>query len=266
MVAKLQGATETNGRRVALVIGCSGGSLYAALIALGTSAEESRELTLTTWTRELTKHRDRKAMLRALFPRFFGFDAGFGMVDDALIVDRLRRVYGERTFADATVPLHIVATDFMNGDKVVLTEGKLADAIRASIAIPFVFRPWRVGERLLIDGSMADPLPVDVAIRENARIILALGFDNPYQRRLNSPVRFAFQVTTVMTNNLLRSNYSFHNLAHHSEIIPIIPEFEGRVNAFDTGRLPHIIERGERAMEAQMPYLERLFALPAALG
>jgi NTE family protein len=292
--ARLQARTDADGRRVALVIGagaikcaaalgvhkilqennidielavgCSGGSLYAALIALGYSADESREVTLTTWTRELTKRRDRKALLRALLPRVFGFDSGFGMVDDTLVVDRLRRVYGERTFADAAVPLYIVAADFMNGDKVVLTEGKLADAIRASIALPFVFKPWRVGERLLIDGSLADPLPVDVAIRENARIILALGFDNPYQRKINSPVRFAFQVTTVMTNNLLRSNYSFHNLAHHSEIIPIIPEFEGQVSAFDTGRLPHIIERGERAMEAQMPYLERLLAMPEALG
>lgn len=255
---------QENGIDIELVVGCSGGSLYAALIALGYSAEESRELTLSTWTRDLTKKRDRKALLRALMPKYFGFDARFGMVDDTLIVRRLRRVYGERTFADAKIPLFVVATDFMNGEKVVLSEGSLAEAIRASIAIPFVFRPWKVGERLLIDGSMVDPLPIDVAIRENSRIILALGFDNPYQRRINSPVRFAFQVTTVMTNNLLRSNYSFHNLAHHSEVIPIIPEFAGRVNAFDTGRLPHIIEQGERAMELQLPYLERLLAEPAA--
>jgi NTE family protein len=254
---------EDAGIGVDLVVGCSGGSMFAAMLALGHDAATSEKLTLQLWTAEVTKRRDRKAMLRALMPRLFHFDASWGMIDDTLITDRFNKAYGDATFADTKIPFHIVAADFENGEKVVLSEGRLADAIRASIAIPFVFRPWRVGGRLLIDGSLADPMPVDVAIRENASVILAIGFDNPYQRRLNSPVRFAFQVTTVMTNNLLRANYAFHNLAYHSELILILPEFDGRVNAFDTHRLPHIIERGARAMEEQLPYVKQILAAAA---
>jgi len=254
---------EESGIGVDLLVGCSGGSMFAALIALGHDAATSEALVRQLWTAEVTRRPDRKAMLRALLPKLFRFSASWGMIDDTLITDRFRKVYGERTFADAKIPFHVVAADFENGEKVVLSEGRLADAIRASIAIPFVFRPWRVGERLLIDGSLADPMPVDVAIRENANVILAIGFDNPYQRRINSPVRFAFQVTTVMTNNLLRANYAFHNLAHHAEIILILPEFDGRVNAFDTARLPHIIERGAKAMEEQLPYVKQVLAAAA---
>jgi len=254
---------EDAGIGVDLLVGCSGGSMFAALLALGYDAATCEKLTLQMWTAEVTRRHDRKAMLRALMPKLFGFNASWGMIDDTLITDRFRKVYGDRTFADTKIPFHVVAADFENGEKVVLSEGKLADAIRASIAIPFVFKPWRVGGRLLIDGSLADPMPVDVAIRENACVILAIGFDNPYQRRINSPVRFAFQVTTVMTNNLLRANYAFHNLAYHSELILILPEFEGRVNAFDTGRLPHIIERGARAMEEQLPYVKQILAAAA---
>lgn len=254
---------EDAGIGVDLLVGCSGGSMFAALLALGYDAATCEKLTLQMWTAEVTRRHDRKAMLRALMPKLFGFNASWGMIDDTLITDRFRKVYGDRTFADTKIPFHVVAADFENGEKVVLSEGKLADAIRASIAIPFVFKPWRVGGRLLIDGSLADPMPVDVAIRENASVILAIGFDNPYQRRINSPVRFAFQVTTVMTNNLLRANYAFHNLAYHSELILILPEFEGRVNAFDTGRLPHIIERGARAMEEQLPYVKQILAAAA---
>jgi NTE family protein len=254
---------EEAGIGVDLMVGCSGGAMFAAMLALGHDAAECERLTRQLWTPEVTRKRDRTAMLRALLPSLLRFDASFGMIDDTLITDRFNRIYGDRTFADTTIPFRVVAADFENGEKVVLSEGRLADAIRASIAIPFVFKPWKVGGRLLIDGSLADPMPVDVAIRENASVILAIGFDNPYQRRINSPVRFAFQVTTVMTNNLLRANYAFHNLAYHSELILILPEFEGRVNAFDTGRLPHIIECGEKAMREQLPYVRQILAAAA---
>jgi NTE family protein len=249
---------EDAGIGVDLLVGCSGGGMYAAMLALGLDAAACEERTRHLWTSEVTSRRDRKAMLRALMPKLFGFSSSWGMIDDSLITDRFRRLYGDRTFADVTTPLHIVAADFENGEKVVLSEGRIADAVRASIAIPFVFKPWKVGDRLLIDGSLADPMPVDVAIRESASVILAVGFDNPYQRRVNSPVRFAFQVTTVFTNNLLRANFAFHNLAASSELILLLPEFEGRVNAFDTARLPHIIERGARAMTEQLPYVKQI--------
>ena len=254
---------EDAGIGVDLLVGCSGGAMFAAVTALGYNAADAEKLVMQMWTAEVTKRPDRKAMLRAFMPKLFRFDSSWGLIDDTLITDRFRKVFGERTFADTKIPFHVVAADFENGEKVVLSEGKLADAIRASIAIPFVFKPWRVGERLLIDGSLADPMPVDVAIRENATVILAVGFDNPYQRRVNSSVRFAFQVTTVMTNNLLRANFAFQNLAHHSELILILPEFEGRVNAFDTQRLPHIIERGARAMEEQLDYVKQVLAAAA---
>ncbi len=254
---------EDAGIGVDLLVGCSGGAMFAAVTALGYPAAEAERLVGQMWTADVTKRRDRRAILRAFMPKLLRFDASWGMIDDTLITDRFRKVYGDRTFADAKIPFHVVAADFETGEKVVLSEGRLADAIRASIAIPFVFRPWRVGERLLIDGSLADPMPVDVAIRENATVILAIGFDNPYQRRIDSPVRFAFQVTTVMTNNLLRANFAFQNLAHHSELILILPEFEGRVNAFDTARLPHIIERGARAMQEQLDYVKQLLAAAA---
>jgi NTE family protein len=255
---------QRHGIDIDLVVGCSGGSLYAALIALGVDAATSRELTLRLWTSDLAKQRDRVALLRALVPGALKFDQRFGLIKDTRIANRLREIYGENTFADARIPLFVVAADFLTGEKVVLAEGSLFDALRASVAIPFVFKPWRIGDRLLTDGSLADPLPVDVAIKENASIILAIGFDSPPQRRIDSPVRFAFQVTSMMTNNLLRANYAFHNLAQFNEVIPVLPEFDGRVGAFETSRLPHIIERGELAMEQQIPYIKRLLSSPAA--
>jgi NTE family protein len=251
---------QREGIAVDLVVGCSGGSLYAAAIALGDSVAAAEEKTRQLWTQEITKRRNRKAFLSALLPQVFGFDEGFGLVDDRIVLERLRAAFGERTFAEARIPLYLTATDFHTGEQVVFSSGGLVDAIRASIAIPYVFRPWRVGERTLVDGFLSDPMPVGVAIREGADVIITLGFESPYQTKISSVLRFAFQLSSITSNNLLKANFAFHNLAHHNEIIPIIPQFRHRIHLFDTDKIPYVIEEGERAAEQQMPYLRRLLA------
>jgi NTE family protein len=60
------------------------------------------------------------------------------------------------------------------------------EGIRASIAIPLLFPPQQIGERLLVDGAVSNPLPVDVAIREGAEIVLAMGFEVPTRSRMRS--------------------------------------------------------------------------------
>jgi NTE family protein len=243
---------------VDMVVGCSGGSMYASLMALGYDHETCERLTRQLWTRKITQRRNTRGLLSAFLPKVFGFDGRFGMVDDRAVHDALSGPFGGRQFQETVIPLHIVATDFMTGERVVLSEGSIFDAVRASIAIPYVWRPWQIGERLLMDGCMSDPLPVDVAIREGAQVILAMAFESPFPRRIKSATRFAFQVNSVYTNNLLRANYAFHNLAHHTEIIPVLPEFDSEIGLFDTHKIPHVIEQGERATEAQLPYLHRL--------
>ena len=112
--------------------------------------------------------------------------------------------------------------------------------------------------RLCLDGFLSDPLPVGVAIREGADVIVALGFESPYQEQISSAARYAFQVSSVMTNNLRRASFAFHSMAHHDEVIAIVPEFRQRIRMFDTDKLEYIIEEGERAAEGQIPYIRRL--------
>jgi NTE family protein len=246
-----------------LVVGCSGGSLYACVIALGIDVDEAEEMTMRLWTRALTKRRAWKAPFRVLFPGLFGFSEKFGLVDDRLVLARLRDAFGGKTFADTKIPLFLTATDFWNGEQVVMSEGGLVDAIRASIAIPYVFEPWPVGNRLLMDGFLSDPMPVGVAIREGAGVIVTMGFESPYQTRVNGVLRFAFQLSSINSNNLLRANYSFHNLAHHSEILPIVPRFKDAIHLFDTDKIPAVIAEGERAAEELVPQLRRLLGAAA---
>ena len=249
---------EREGIAVEMVVGCSGGSLYAAAIALGWSAEEASETTQRLWTREITSRRNRWAALSILFPRLMKFGARFGLVDDTLILERLRAAFGRYSFADARIPLYLTATDFESGEQVTLDSGSLVDAMRASIAIPYIFEPWSVNGRLMIDGYMSDPLPVGVAIKHGAHVILAIGFEASHQRRVTSLLRFAFQLSSVASNNLLRANFAFYNAVHHDEIIPVVPQFEERISLFDTDKIPYLVDAGAQAVEQELPYLRQL--------
>jgi NTE family protein len=251
---------KREGIELDMVVGCSGGSLYAAPMALGLDLDDCVRLTRQLWTPEVTRKRDWNSLLGAFLPKLFRFDGRFGMVDDREVERRLQAAFGDRSFEDASIPLHLVATDLINGERVVLSRGSIVDAIRASIAIPYVWKPWQVEGRWLLDGCLSDPLPVGVAMKEGADIILAMGFEAAYPKRIRSATRFAFQINSVYTNNLLRASFAFHNLAHHSEIIPILPEFEKEVRLFDTDLIPYVIEQGERVAEAQLPYIHRLLA------
>ncbi len=243
---------------VNMVVGCSGGALYAAAIALGWPVERAVEATLRMWTNDITAKKNRRALLQLVLPGLFKFDETFGLIDDGLINRRLREGYQGTTFSDAKIPLYITATDLYNGDQVVLSEGDIANAIRASISIPYIFPPHKLNERYMVDGYQSDPLPIGVAIREGADLIIAMGFESPYQERITSLMRYNLQVSSVTSNNLLKTNFAFHNLAHHAEIIPILPEFKHRIKLFDTDKLPYVIEEGERAAEAQLPYIKKL--------
>lgn len=78
----------------------------------------------------------------------------------------------------ATLPIHVVATDMITGDEVLISQGPVVDAVLASAAIPGVFPPVQHNGRLLVDGGVASNTPISAAIRLGARrvIVLPTGF------------------------------------------------------------------------------------------
>jgi NTE family protein len=241
-----------------MIVGCSGGSLYAAAMAMGFSLEESIENTKKLWNRSITEQRNWRALASITLPSLFKFNNQFSMMSDAPMLKSFRSVFGEKRFADAKIPLYLMATDFETGESIAQHEGRLVDALRASVAIPYIWSAWPHNGRILIDGAASNPLPVDVPIREGVDIILAMGFESPLPSKIKSVSRYAFYINSLMTNNLMHANFAFHNAAHHAEIISIFPEFERSIRLFDTDQIPYVIEQGEKAMMEQLDYLERL--------
>lgn len=90
-------------------------------------------------------------------------------------VKELIRIFTHgRNLEQLDIPVHVVATELMTGDKVVFKEGPIADAVRASIAIPGIFVPEKYDGKLLIDGGVVDRVPVSVVEDMGADIIIAV--------------------------------------------------------------------------------------------
>lgn len=243
---------------VVRAVGCSGGSLYAAAAALGYDDAKAEALTRAFWTSSLLD--GYASNLKAVQTRRRPFGARDGLVAADAAEASLLGTFGDHTFADARVPLALLAADLETGEPVVLRTGLVRDAVRASTSIPIVFPPKELDGRLLVDGAIVDPLPVDVAIRDGADVIVAMAFDLGYRPRLKSMTAVQEQVTAIYTNHLLRARFAFHTLAHHAEIVPVMPTFDRPISMSDVGAIPYLIERGEGAARAQLPFIEAVLA------
>ena len=146
----------------------------------------------------------------------------------------------------------------LNGEPVELSEGSVFDSIRASLAIPMIFPPWEINEKLLVDGAASNPMPLDIAMQHGAGIVIAMGFTVDYRKRFRSLTAVQEQMTSIYMNNIFKNSFAFNNLAHHSEIFTVLPEFDSPVSMFDIHKIPHIIERGKEATLEQLPHIKRM--------
>lgn len=157
-----------------IITGTSMGAMVGGAFAAGISAKEIEEQWLRT---------DWKRMLRSFMPTFprFGWSSGEG------VRMMLHGLLGDTSVEELSIKFAAVATDIETGEEVIIREGPLVDAIRASCSIPGLFIPvkWEVQPtgRFLVDGSLSNPLPVDVARQLGAETVIAVDV-------ASSPVEF----------------------------------------------------------------------------
>lgn len=152
---------EREGIPISVVAGSSIGALVGAAHAAGIPIHQVEQEWLTT---------DVQRLFRSFLPTFphAGFSSGNEL--RKLLVDLL----GSGTIEDLPIPYAAVACDIDTGETVVLREGRLADAVRASTAIPGLFHPVRWKDRLLVDGGLVDPVPVTVCRELGADVVIAV--------------------------------------------------------------------------------------------
>jgi NTE family protein len=250
-------ALQRAGIVVAGLVGSSAGAAVAAALALGWDAETTETVLRRLWVPAVARGARRRAALRLAVPSIGG-DAGFSLSQGAALEERVRRAFGEASFEDARVPLVIVATDLDSGERVALTGGPVADAVRASLSVPLLFPPVPWEGRQLVDGALSEPLPVLAAVGRGAEAVVALGFASAVPRRAGSALGAVLGVHVTAVNNLLRLASAYHDLAAPVPLLRLEPDLGGPVPLFDASATADAIARGEEAMENAMEELRRL--------
>lgn len=250
-------ALQRSGMRVDSITGSSSGGVVGAALALGWAPETIEAVLRRLWVPAVARGARRRAALRlALPPRA----DGFALAEGSALDERVQRAFGEATFDDVAVPLRVVTTDLDSGEHVVLEEGAIADAVRASLVVPVLLPPVRVGGRALVDGALSDPLPVLLTAPAAPRAVVALGFTCRPPRRAGPVLGTVLAAHAAATNNLLRLASAYQDLAAPVRVLRLEPDLGGPAPLFDASGVPDAIAAGESAMEAQLEELANLLA------
>lgn len=187
-----------------------------------------------------------------------------GVVSGVQLETFLRQVAlvpGWVEFDRLAVPFRAVATDLVTGKPVVFDRGELANVMRASMSIPGAIAPAEITGQLLVDGGLTDNLPIDVARRMGADIVIAVNLGTPLSRR--DEVTSLIGVTTQMVNILTEQNVRA-SLASLKPTDILVEPALGEFSAGDFDHLPKTVPIGEAAVEKVADRLAGLAMAPDA--
>ena len=154
-----------------------------------------------------------------------------------------------KDFNDLKIPFAAVATDLHTGEKVVMKEGCLLSAVRASMSIPGVFPPVEREGRVLIDGQIVDPVPVSVCRAMGADTVIAVDINPPHASSERKPYS-KFNMVDVLTStfNILNGRLTAQVLAEDPPEVLIQPKVGG-VLTLDFRHADRLVEIGRQSVD-----------------
>ena len=264
---------EENNVPIDYISGTSFGSIVGGMYAAGMSVDEiEAELASIDWAEmldDLPPRSDRSFrrkrdddIYRARFKPGFNdgsLDLPKGLIQGQKVDLEFTRlvlpVASVENFEDLMIPFRAVAADIANGEEVVLSSGNLALAIRASLSIPAVFTPVELDGRLLVDGGIANNLPISVVRDMGADIVIAVDIGTPLasKEEIDSVLVISSQLTGLMT----RGNVAAQISTLTDTDVLIVPEL-GDISAGDFDEFADAIPLGREATLAQIDNLRQL--------
>lgn len=214
-------ALEESQVPIKYISGTSIGALVATLYAFGSNWEKIRDIALELDWLDIS---------------------GFSLTQYGLLTNRkIGKVIvdhiGDVDFRDAAMPLAVIATDIASGRKIVLTEGRVADAVMASTCIPGLFAPIEKGDQMLIDGGVMENVPVPSLQDMGADTIIGVDLNS---KRLFTKPKNIVQVLISTINLTLINATKLQTEEADLMIMPDLSEF----NLYDTDQISDLIEKG----------------------
>lgn len=258
---------------VDLIVGTSIGAFVGGLYASGKSPDEiARLLNQLPWGEGFRDRvaRDevpfRRKQQRDQFPLnpdlgigVAGIKMPRGVLHGQAMAALIQQAYGLQaelaSFDQLAVPFRAVATDLTNRAEVVLSRGNLLQAVQASMSIPGVVRPMQLQGHLLVDGGVANNLPVSVAKALGADRIIAVGIDAPLLS--GAQLTNAVSVTEQLTNFLVAEAVQRQLALLTAEDVLIQPQMTD-IGTLEFNKMNAAIRAGRQAVQAQRQRLGRL--------
>jgi len=168
---------EENDIPIDLLAGCSQGSIIGVGYAAGIGVAE-----MIAIARRLGKKKNMLMPIDVTISRP-------GLLAGERFMNIFAPLLGEkRRFEDLAIPCRTVATDIETGERVEIGAGSLIDAFRASASVPMVFAPIKIGDKVLVDGGVADPVPAEVIQNMGGDFVIAVNVVPPMKKGVENEV------------------------------------------------------------------------------
>ena len=226
---------EANHVPVQMILGTSVGSFIGSLYAYGYPAYDLQKIAMGLEKGELVDW---------TIP-----DNGF--VKGEKLEAYVNRMIRGTTMENLRVPFYAVATDIGSGEEMVFGKGNTGLAVRASCAIPGIFRPVRIGDRTYVDGGVVSPVAVDAARRLGADVVIAVDITGGAAGVIpETTLDTIFQSINVMYGKIAAAQLSRADVVIQPKV--------GHIDSGDFTRRHEAILEGERAAQAALPKIQQL--------
>jgi len=226
---------------VDMIVGTSVGALVGALAAAGVPTEEIERMGTDVGWAHLTDL-SKSGIVKLLVSE--------ELLSTKKMEEYLRRRFGDKTFADLKIPFACIAADLRTGERIVLREGSVALAARASATMPGVFQPVSYRQRWLVDGGIVDNVPTDVAKVLGADVIICVNVPPDLTNNSSSNV-----LTTLNQALYIQGQVIADERLALADVL-IEPQVKD-VNAFELWKSEECMKAGEEAARRALPGLRK---------
>lgn len=235
-------ALEEEGIKPDFITGCSMGAVVGACYAAGMPVEEMLQTVNDIKPLDII---DVNLSLRR------------SVLKGNKMYDMLIQKIGDVRFEDLSVPFRCVASDVLSNSLVVLSEGEVATAVRASSSIPLVFRPVEYGDKLLVDGGVLCRIPVQEVRDMGADVVIAVDvLENTRDsaEKVNGFIGMMLRVYDMIDNN--RTDY-YKQVVNDDKTLWLVPEMKG-MSQYKLKGFNAAYEEGYALAKKMMPQIKEL--------
>ena len=225
-------ALEQRGYTISSIAGCSMGSIIAGMYAAG-QLKQAKE-----WFLQV----DKQLILRMMDINLLSRNS---LVKGKRIIDELQTIVPDRPMEELHIPCAIVATDMLHTEQVVFRSGSLFEAVRASISIPLFFEPVKMGDRMLIDGGILNPLPLDIVSRTEGDLLVAMDISGKDSLPLSKTINF-IRMLDRMSDLQIQQNTLLSLRLTPPDIHAVMRQYA--FTTFDFDKAEQIIAEGKHIM------------------